>query len=142
MNRRALLVAIAALLVIVAAPARGAVVSPTVRLVIAHVVSHCHVWRTATRTLGATTTISVAPGTKLVVRSDCPMDFDFAQRRGPRLSLGDPRTLAGTARTIVFRRVGVYVLTATNVQTPEERGLVTLGEPNTLTLTVVVKRAS
>jgi len=36
-------------------------------------------------------------------------------------------------------RPGLYRLTATNVQTPEERGLTTLGETNTLTLTVVVK---
>jgi hypothetical protein len=141
MNRRALLVTTAAASLTLAAPAGGAVLSPTVRLVIAHVASHCHVWRTSTKTLGASTTISVTPGTKLVVRSDCPMDFDLAQNRGPRLPLGDPRMLAGTSRTIAFRRVGVYVLTATNVQTPEERGLVTLGEPNTLILTVIVTRS-
>jgi hypothetical protein len=40
---------------------------------------------------------------------------------------------------IVFRKPGVYRLTARNVQTPEERNLITLGETNTLTLTVVVK---
>ena len=67
------------------------------------------------------------------------MDFDFAQTKGPRLALGDARTYAGSARTITFRKAGVYRLTATNVQTPEERGLVTLGEANTLTLTVVVQ---
>jgi hypothetical protein len=49
-------------------------------------------------------------------------------------------TLSQRRRTIVFRKIGVYVLTTTNVQTPEEHGLVTLGTPNTLTLTVVVKR--
>jgi len=41
--------------------------------------------------------------------------------------------------SIVFRKVGIYRLEVTNVQTPEERGLVTLGDTNTLTLTVVVK---
>ena len=45
----------------------------------------------------------------------------------------------GTSRTIIFRKAGIYRLTATNVQTPEERGLIVLGEANTLTLTVVVK---
>jgi hypothetical protein len=40
---------------------------------------------------------------------------------------------------ILLRKAGVYRLRVTNVQTPEERGLVTLGEVNTLTLTVVVK---
>jgi hypothetical protein len=67
------------------------------------------------------------------------MDFDFAQTKGPKLALGNPRTFAGSSRVIVFRKTGVYRLTATNVQTPEDRGLVTLGEANTLTLTVVVK---
>ena len=123
----------------VAAPAGAAAVSPTVRLTIAHVAQHCHVWRTSTRTIGASTKIKVVRGTRLVIRSDCPMDFDYAQTRGPKLALGNPRTFAGGSRVIVFRKAGVYGLTATNVQTPEERGLVTLGEANTLRLTVVVK---
>jgi hypothetical protein len=140
MRRTWLLVALVSLVVLVAAPAGAAAASPTVRLVITHVVSHCHVWSTATKILGATARISVRRGTRLVIRSDCPMDFDFAQTRGPRLDLGDPRTYAGTTRVIVFRKLGFYRLTATNVQTPEERGLVTLGDPNTLVLTVVVTR--
>jgi hypothetical protein len=67
------------------------------------------------------------------------MDFDYAQRSGPKLALGNRRTFAGDSRVIVFRKVGIYRLEVTNVQTPEERGLVTLGDTNTLTLTVVVK---
>ena len=129
-----------------AAPGGTAVGVATVRLVIAHVLEHCHVWTIAPkplgayRTLGATAKITVRPGTRLVIRSDCPMDFDFAQTAGSPLRLGDPRTYAGTSRTIVFAKAGVYRLTATNVQTPEERGLTVLGEPNTLKLTVTVKR--
>jgi hypothetical protein len=122
-----------------AAPAGAAAVSPTIRLAIAHVVRHCHVWRTSTKTLGASTKIVVRRGVRVVIRSDCPMDFDFAQTKGPKLALGNARTFAGTSRTIVFRKTGVYRLTATNAQAPEDRGLVTLGETNTLTLTVVVK---
>ena len=124
-----------------AAPAGGAAVTaaPTVRLAILHVAAHCHVWGTVTKQLGASTTIRVKRGTRVVLRSDCPMDFDFAQTRGPRLPLGNPRTYAGSARTIVFRTPGLYRLTARNVQTPEERGLVTVGATNTLTLTVVVR---
>jgi hypothetical protein len=141
MKHRPLLVAIAATVMFVAAPGVGAVASPTVRLAIAHVASHCHVWKTSTKMLGASTKITVKPGTKLVIRSDCPMDFDFAQTKGPRLPLGNVRTYAGSTRVITFRKVGTYRLTATNVQTPEERNLVVLGEPNTLTLTVVVKSA-
>jgi hypothetical protein len=133
-------VAFTAAALFVAAPAGGAAVaSPTVRLAIAHVASHCHVWHTATRFLGASTKLTVKPGTRVVIRSDCPMDFDFAQTKGPRLALGNARTYAGTSRVLTFRKVGTYRLTATNVQIPEERGLVTLGEPNTLTLTVVVR---
>jgi hypothetical protein len=56
-----------------------------------------------------------------------------------KLTLGSPRTFAGESRVLVFRKAGVYRLTATNVQTPEERGLVTLGQATTLTLTVFVK---
>jgi hypothetical protein len=123
----------------VATPAGAAAVSPTVRLTIAHVVRHCHVWRTSTRTIGASAKIMVVRGTRVVIRSDCPMDFDYAQTRGPKLALGNPRTFAGASRVIVFRKAGIYRLTATNVQTPEERGLVTLGEANTLALIVVVK---
>lgn len=123
----------------VATPAGAAAVSPTVRLAIAHVAQHCHVWRTSTRTLGASTKLTMKRGTRLVIRSDCPMDFDYAQTRGPKLALGNPRTFAGDTRVIVFRKAGIYRLTATNVQTPEERGLVTLGETNTLKLIVVVK---
>jgi hypothetical protein len=138
MKRKAM-IALAATALFLAAPAGGAVVSPTVRLAIAHVVSHCHVWRTSTKTLGPSTKITITHGTRVVIRSDCPMDFDFAQTKGPRLPLGNARTYAGSTRTITFRRAGVYRLTATNVQTPEQRGLVVLGEANTLTLTIVVK---
>ena len=113
--------------------------SKTVRLAIAHVVSNCHVWRTTAHLLGPNMKITVTRGTRVVIRPDCPMDFDFAQTKGPKLALGDPRTYAGTSRTISFRRAGVYRLTVTNVQTPDERGLTVLGDTNTLTLTVVVK---
>jgi hypothetical protein len=124
---------------LVAAPSGAAAASPTIRLVIAHVAQHCHVWRRSGRTLGASTSLTVHRGARVVLRADCPMDFDYAQTRGPKVVLGNPRTFAGGSRVLVFRRAGVYRFTATNVQTPDERGLVTLGEPNTLTLTVVVK---
>ena len=135
-RRLALLAGVVALAL--AAPATSAA-APKLRLVIAHVVNHCHVWRSQSKSLGSSARVVVKPGTRLVIRADCPMDFDYVQRSGPKLPLGNPRTLAGTARTITFRRAGVYRLQATNVQTPEERGLVTLGETNTLLLTVVVR---
>jgi hypothetical protein len=139
LTRRRLVLVASIGAVAVAAPGAAAAASPTIRLAIAHVAQHCHVWRTSRKMLGASTKITVVRGTRLLIRSDCPMDFDYRQTRGPKLTLGRLRTFAGETRTIVFGRVGVYRLTATNVQTPEERGLVTLGEPNTLTLTVVVK---
>jgi hypothetical protein len=128
-----------AVVLALAAPSGAAQASSTVRLAIAHVVRHCHVWRTSTKALGASAKLTVRPGTRLVIRSDCPMDFDFVQTVGPKLALGNRRTFAGGNRVIVFRRPGTYRLKATNVQTPEERGLVTLGAANTLTLTVAVK---
>jgi RND superfamily putative drug exporter len=127
-----------AVLLMLAAPTTAAA-SPTVRLAIAHVVQHCHVWRTPKRLLGPSTKLAVKPGTRLVIRADCPMDFDYAQTAGPRLALGNPRTFAGESRLIVFRKAGTYRLQVKNVQSPEDRGLVTLGETNTLRLTVVVK---
>lgn len=139
MRHKPLLLALLTVVLLVGAPAGGAAASPTFRLAIAHVVSHCHVWKTSTKLLGASTKITVKPGTRLVIRSDCPMDFDFAQTGGPRLPLGSARTFAGSSRVIILRKAGTYRLTATNVQTPEERGLIVLGEANTLKLTVVVR---
>ncbi|MGZ8694407.1 MAG: cupredoxin domain-containing protein [Gaiellaceae bacterium] len=136
--RRLALVALVAGLAL-ALPSGVAAVSPTVRLTIMHLVQNCHVWRNAKAVLGPNTKVTVKPGTRLVLRSDCPMDFDLAQTKGPKLALGDPRMYAGQSRTIVFRKAGTYRLTAKNVQTPEERGLQTLGPANTLVLTVVVR---
>ena len=132
------MIVLAAALALVLPSGVGAV-SPTVRLTIMHLDQNCHVWRNAKAVLGPSTKITVKPGTRLVVRSDCPMDFDLAQTKGPTLTLGDPRLYAGQSRTITFRKAGTYRLTAKNVQTPEERGLQTLGPANTLSLTVVVK---
>jgi hypothetical protein len=137
--RRRHFVLLVAVLALLPAPTGSATATKTVRLAIAHVVSHCHVWRTTTSLLGPTLRLTVERGDRVVIRPDCPMDFDFAQTNGPRLALGDRRTYAGTSRTITFRKAGVYRLTATNVQTPEERGLTVLGGASTLTLTVVVK---
>jgi len=131
--RRLILVALAA--AVVAAPV-GAAGSRTVRMTIIHVVRGCHVWSTSN---APTATLRVPRGTRLEIRANCPMDFDFAQRRGPALALGSPRTYTGTSRVVVFAKPGVYVLTATNVQTPEERSLTILGATNTpITLTVRV----
>lgn len=137
MSRKLLLAAVVAGL-LVPIPA-GAAVSSTIRLTIAHVVSNCHVWVTPSKQLGATTTIRVRRGDRVSIRIDCPMDFDFAQTAGPKLRLGNVRTYGGQTRTIVFTRTGTYNLRAKNVQTPEERGLVTLGPANTLRLTIVVR---
>lgn len=116
----------------------AAAASPTVRLSILHTVHGCHVWMT-TKVPGPSTTITVKRGARLEIRPLCPMDFDFAQSAGPRLALGNPRTLRGSMRTIVFPRKGVYRLTARNVQSPADVGLQTLGPDNVLTLTVVVR---
>lgn len=137
---RRLLVAPLVAAALVAAPVGGAAaVSPAVRLAIVHVARGCHAWASATKTFGPTRTVTVARGTRLVIRVSCPMDFVFAQTAGPKLKLGAPRTYAGTTRTIVFARAGTYKLRATNVQSSEEQGLVTLGPDNVLTLTVRVK---
>ena len=120
----------------VAAPAAA---SPTVRLTIVHTLRGCHVWTLGLKSLGPTAKLTVKRGTRLEIRPNCPMDFEFRQVGGPKLALGAVRTYAGTIRTIVFRKAGLYRLKVRNVQTPEERGLVTLGDTNELTLTIVVR---
>ena len=135
---RKLLLAVLAGLALAAGPAGAA--TPTVRLAILHVVSGCHVWATAVgKQLGTATTVTVEHGGRVEIRPNCPMDFDFAQVKGPKVALGGARIYHGTARMLVFKRAGTYVFTARNVQTPEEAGLQTLGEPNSpITLTVKV----
>jgi hypothetical protein len=121
-------------------PVGGAMAaSPTLRMDIVHVVRGCHVWSTAKGQAGPAAKVTLKPGTRLQIRVSCPMDFDFRQIAGPKLFLGDPRTHTGTVRTIVFKKAGVYRLTATNVQSSTEMGLQTLDADNTLRLTVVVR---
>jgi hypothetical protein len=119
--------------------APAAVASPTVRMAIVHVVQGCHVWGTVdSQPLGPTRTIALKRGAHLQIRINCPMSFDFSQLSGPKLQLGGPRTYAGTARTIVFARAGVYRLKAVNVESSEQMGMSTLGPDNVLLLTVRV----
>jgi hypothetical protein len=138
MSRLVLVVAVAAALVALPSTVATAA-SPTVRLTILHFVSGCHVWQIGTKVVGPNAKLTLRPGTRLEIRPNCPMDFEFRQVAGPRLALGPSRTYAGTLRTIVFRKAGVYRLAVANVQTSEERGLQTLGPDNALSLTVVVK---
>jgi hypothetical protein len=108
-----------------------ALASPTVRLTLIHVMQGCHVWGDADgQPLGAVRTLKVEPGTRLSVRITCPMDFDIVQTAGPKVALGGPHWHTGTTHTLVFARKGVYRFTATNVQTPEEVGLQTMGPVN------------
>ncbi|HEX4930270.1 MAG TPA: hypothetical protein VFV62_06120 [Gaiellaceae bacterium] len=137
---RKLALAVAVVAAAVALPMGGAAaVSPTFRLALIHTVSGCHTWMRDTKTLGPSTKIVVKPATQLKIRLNCPMDFDFVQVAGPRLALGARRTYAGTIRTIVLRKPGVYKLAVTNVQTSVERNLQTLGPDNKLALTIVVR---
>ena len=133
--KRLVLVPFAAALLL-AGPAAA---SPTVRLAIVHTLHGCHVWAT-TRQLGASTTLTVKPGTAVAIRVTCPMDYDVAQTAGPPLALGGPRWHTGTTRTIVFRKAGLYRIVARNVQSSADLGLQTLGDDSVLALTVRVTR--
>jgi hypothetical protein len=137
---RKLTIAVAVLAAALVLPlGAGAAVSPTLRLTILHHVSGCHIWQLGAKALSPSERIVVKPGTRIQIRANCPMDFDFRQVGGPPLALGARRTYAGTIRTIVPRRAGVYRLVVTNVQSSTERGLQTLGPDNTLRLTLVVR---
>lgn len=134
--------ALIAILAAIAVVTPAAAASPTVRMTIMHFVQGCHVWGTAdSKPLGRTHTIRLTRGSKLVIRDNCPMSFDFRQVAGPKLALGNPRTYPGTTRTIVFRRAGLYRLKAVNVETSEQQGLQTLGPDNTLILKVRVTKS-
>ena len=121
------------------APAGAAAVSPTVRLAIVHVVHGCHVWQLGARTVGATATVTVKPGGRVVIRPTCPMDFDLTQTAGPKLGLGTTRIWTGTQRAIAFARRGTYAFSLVNVESSEQVGLQTLGPDNALRLSVVVR---
>jgi hypothetical protein len=133
------LVVVAAVALGVAPSAVAVAASPTFRLTILHFVSGCHVWQAGSNTLGPSAKITLKRGTRLEIRPNCPMDFEFRQVSGPKLALGATRTYAGTIRTIVFPKAGVYRLAASNVQSSEQQGLQTLGPDNALSLTVVVR---
>jgi hypothetical protein len=111
----------------------------TVRLAILHVVRGCHVWDTTSK---PTATVRIRAGGRVLIRTSCPMDFDYRQVAGPRLNLGDPRQHAGTTRAILFKKPGTYRLVVENVQLPADVGLETLGVNDTLRLTVVVAARS
>ncbi len=137
--KRFLLAAATAFAVVGVPTGTAAVVSPTVRLTIVHVVQGCHSWGdVASNALGPKRSIAVKRGTRLQIRVNCPMSFDLVQLAGPTLALGDPRLYSGTARTIVFAKKGVYKLQATNVESSAEMGMTTLGADNVLVLTVRV----
>ena len=117
----------------------AAAASSTVRLTIVHVVQGCHVWGDVNgNALKASQTLKVKRGTKVAIRINCPMSFDFVQLAGPKLALGASLTQAGTVRTLVFAKRGVYKLQATNVESSEQMGMTTLGADNVLVLTVRV----
>ena len=117
----------------------AAAVSPTVRMTIVHVVQGCHNWGdVSSNPLGPTRTITVKRGTRLQIRINCPMSFNFVQLSGPALALGAPLSQPGTVRTIVFAKKGVYKLQAKNVESSEQMGMTTLGADNVLVLTVRV----
>ena len=125
------------LAVLVVGTGGAAAASATVRLTIVHVVQGCHNWGDVNgQPLGVSRTLRLKHGAKVSIRVNCPMSFTFVQLAGPKLALGDPLTHAGTARTLVFAKRGVYKLQVKNVETSEQQGLTTLGPDNTLVLTV------
>jgi hypothetical protein len=126
------LLALAAITFAVAAP------SKTVQLAIVHTVRGCHIWQAAAHDLGPAGVVSLARGGHIRLRVSCPMDFKLVQLRGPHVALGASTFQTGTSRTIAFPKRGLYVFSATNLQSSTQMGLQTLGPDNTLRLTVRV----
>ena len=137
--RRTLIGLAVALAAVAVATGGAAAASSTVRLTIVHFVQGCHVWGDVNgQPFGPTRTLQVKRGTKVTIRINCPMSFDFVQLAGPKLALGAALSQAGTVRTLVFAKRGVYKLQAKNVESSEQMGMTTLGPDNTLVLTVHV----
>ena len=111
----------------------------TVSMSIVHVLRGCHVWMLGSRQLGPSAVVTMKPGTRVKLRISCPMDFELVQVAGPRVAYGGTRFYAGTTRVLTFRKAGVYRFAATNLQTSEEVGLQTLGDDNSLRLTIRVR---
>lgn len=117
-----------------------AALSVAASLSIVHVAQGCHVWGTADSVaLGPAKTLVVKHGSAVKIRVNCSMDFRFAQVAGPKVALGDALTHAGTVRTILFPKAGVYRFRAVNVESSADMGLQTLGPDNVLVLTVRAK---
>lgn len=133
-------VALAALGLVLASPSPGLAASgaPRIAISIIHVLRGCHDWTIGSKDVGPATTVRTKPGARIVLRVSCTMDFEVTQTAGPKLALGGTRFYAGSTRTLVFRKAGVYRLVARSVQTSEEMGLQTLGPDNVLRLTVRV----
>jgi len=137
--RRILIGLAVALAAVAVATGGAAAASSTVRLTIVHVVQGCHVWGDVNgNAFGPSRTLKVKRGTAVSIRVNCPMSFDFVQLAGPKLALGASLTHAGTVRTLVFAKRGVYKLQATNVESSAQMGMATLGPDNVLVLTVKV----
>lgn len=136
LKRRSALALVVAIVFAATPPGAGA--ARSLALTVMHTVRGCHAWKT-TSPVGPSATLTVARGTTLGIRISCPMDFDVRQTAGPTLRLGGSRLFAGTTRTVLFAKPGLYRLTGKNVQTSDEQGLETLGPDNTLQLTVRVK---
>ena len=99
-------------------------------LSLVHVMQGCHTWQVGNgKTLPPTSTLTVKAGTRVRIEIRCPMDF----------MVNGQLWHTGTAHTLTFRKRGVYVYTATNVQTPEEVGLQVMGPVNTPKLIVRVR---
>ena len=137
--RRLLLVLSTAALLAAVGVGTAAAAAPTFRLTILHYVKGCHVWQSGSRVVGPAATVVLKRGTRLEIRASCPMDFDVRHVRGPKLAGASGRVTAGMTYAIAFPKPGVYKVMAKNVQTSDEVGLETLGEDNTLALTVVVR---
>jgi hypothetical protein len=119
----------------------GVAASPTLRLLLVHAVSGCHMWGKASDStlLGPNWTTTAKPGTRVTIRVNCPMGFQFEQLAGPKLA-GLPATWqSGTSHTLVLAKRGLYRIKATNLQSSEQMGLQTLGADNTPVLTVRVR---
>ena len=133
-----LLLAVAAVLATVAAPAVAAPGKASV--VIRHELRGCHAWSVNGSAYKASQSITLKRGSSLVVTDNDVMPHTLVLSSGPSLRIANARLAhMGASTTVKLMRPGVYRFTTKAGEDYKGMtGLKTIGEDNVLRLTVVV----
>jgi hypothetical protein len=120
------------------APLSGSDGAGAASLVIEHVTAGCHAWSLNGSPLAAHQVARLQHGNGITVTDNDVMPHSLAETSGPAAQMADAAmSKMGARSTIVFPTAGVYKFTTTAGE-DYTSGIVTTGEDNVLTLTVIV----